>query len=105
MTATRRDRMRPFELIAVALVVGIFVGLVVLMSTRNLTESAIWLGITFIVVLVLAATVVLMIRPGAQELTDMKERDASEAVAKTSAKSSTKTSSTTKPEKSAPSDA
>jgi predicted ferric reductase len=87
--------MRPFELIGVALVVGIFVGLVVLMSTRNLTEAAVWLGITFIVVLVLAATVVLMIRPGAQEIDDMKERDAAESAAEPSGRAKPKKSTPT----------
>ena len=37
MTASRRDRMRPFELIGIAVIVGVFTGIVVLMSTRDLT--------------------------------------------------------------------
>ena len=76
MTASRRDRMRPFELIGVALIVGIFIGLVVLMSTRDLTVSAIWLGVGFIGMLVISATVVLMIKPRKDELADIEELDA-----------------------------
>lgn len=73
MTASRRDRMRPFELIGLAVIVGIFTGIVVLMSTRNLTVSAIWMGVAFIVMLVASATVVLMIRPRKEELADIEE--------------------------------
>ena len=78
MTASRRDRMRPFELIGVALIVGIFIGLVVLMSTRDLTVSAIWLGVGFIGMLVISATVVLMIKPRKEELADIEELDATQ---------------------------
>ena len=76
MTTSRRDRMRPFELVGVALIVGIFIGLVVLMSTRDLTVSAIWLGVGFIAMLVISATVVLMIKPRKAELADIEELDA-----------------------------
>jgi len=75
MTASRRDRMRPFEFIGLALIVGIFVGLVVLISTRDLTVSAIWLGVGFIGMLVISATVVLMIKPRKNELADIEELD------------------------------
>ena len=76
MTASRRDRMRPFELIGLAVIVGIFTGIVVLMSTRNWTVSAIWTGVAFIVMLVASATVVLMIRPRKEELADIEEFEA-----------------------------
>ncbi len=76
MTTSRRDRMRPFELVGVALIVGIFIGLVVLMSTRDLTVSAVWLGVGFIAMLVISATVVLMIKPRKDELADIEELDA-----------------------------
>jgi hypothetical protein len=67
--------MRPFEFIGLALIVGIFVGLVVLISTRDLTVSAIWLGVGFIGMLVISATVVLMIKPRKNELADIEELD------------------------------
>ena len=76
MTTSRRDRMRPFELVGLALIVGIFTGLVVLMSTRDLTVSAVWLGVGFIAMLVISATVVLMIKPRKDELADIEELDA-----------------------------
>jgi NADH:ubiquinone oxidoreductase subunit 3 (subunit A) len=46
------------------------------MSTRNLTVSAIWTGVAFIVMLVASATVVLMIRPRKEELADIEEFEA-----------------------------
>jgi len=78
MTASRRDRMRPFELIGIAIIVGVFIGVVVLMSTRDLTVAAIWLGVGFIAMLVISATVVLMIKPRKNELADIEELDATQ---------------------------
>jgi len=73
MTASRKDRMRPFEVIGLAVIVGVFTGIVVILSTRNLTLAAIWLGVAFIAMLVLSATVVLMIQPRKEELADIEE--------------------------------
>jgi len=73
MTASRRDRMRPFEVIGLAVIVAVFTGIVVISTTRNLTLAAIWLGVAFIVMLVGSATVVLMIQPKKQELADIEE--------------------------------
>jgi len=78
MTASRRDRMRPFELIGLAVIVGVFIGVVALMSTRDLTVSAIWLGVGFIAMLVISATMVLMIKPRKDELADIEELDATQ---------------------------
>jgi len=73
MTASRRDRMRPFEVIGLAVIVAVFTGIVVILSTRDLTLAAIWLGVAFITMLVLSATVVLMIQPRKEELADIEE--------------------------------
>ena len=73
MTASRRDRMRPFEVIGLAVIVAVFTGIVVISTTRNLTLAAIWLGVAFIAMLVSSATVVLMIRPRKEELADIEE--------------------------------
>lgn len=78
MTVSRRDRMRPFELIGLALIVGIFTGLVVLMSARDLTVAAVWLGVGFIGMLVISATVVLMMKPRKDELADIEELDSTQ---------------------------
>ena len=73
MTASRRDRMRPFEVIGLAVIVGVFTGIIALLSTRNLTLAAIWLGVAFIAMVVISATVVLMIQPRKEELADIEE--------------------------------
>jgi hypothetical protein len=73
MTSSRRDRMRPFEVIGLAVIVGAFTGIIALVSTRNLTLAAIWLGVAFIAMLVLSATILLMIQPRKRELADIEE--------------------------------
>jgi type IV secretory pathway VirB3-like protein len=52
---SRRDRLRPVELLGISAIVAVFVGLVVLMSTRELNLSVIFLCIAFIVVIVVLA--------------------------------------------------
>jgi len=54
-TSTRRDRMRPAELLGISAVIAVVVGLVVLMSTRELTLSLVFLGVSFVVVVVVMA--------------------------------------------------
>jgi Flp pilus assembly protein TadB len=54
-TPTRRERLRPVELLAISAIVAVFVGLVVLMSTRQPELAAIFLCIAFIVVVVVMA--------------------------------------------------
>ena len=100
MTASRRDRMRPFEVIGLAVIVGVFSGIVVILSTRNLTLAAIWMGVAFIAMLVLSATVVLMIQPRKEELADIEELAAT-APAKKAATTSPKKKPASSPESSA----
>ncbi|MEO6116871.1 MAG: hypothetical protein ABIP33_10845 [Pseudolysinimonas sp.] len=52
---TRRDRMRPVELLALAAAIGIFSGLVVGLATREWILAAIFFGAIFIVSLVVLA--------------------------------------------------
>jgi type IV secretory pathway VirB3-like protein len=52
---TRRDRLRPVELLGISAIIAVFVGLVVLMSTRQLNLAVIFLCIAFIVVVVVLA--------------------------------------------------
>jgi len=100
MTASRRDRMRPFEVIGLAVIVGVFTAIVVILSTRNLTLAAIWLGVAFIAMLVLSATIVLMIQPRKEELADIEELAAA-APEKSAATPSTKKKPPTPPAPSA----
>lgn len=64
MTApNRRDRTRPAELVALAAGAALFVGLVVLMSTREWVLTFVFTGVTFIVVLVMFAMLALATTP------------------------------------------
>jgi len=92
--------MRPFEVIGLAVIVGAFTGIIVLVSTRNLTVAAIWLGVAFIAMLVLSATIVLMIQPRKEELADIEELAAA-APAQSAAAPSTKKKRATPPAPSA----
>lgn len=74
-TPTLRDRTKPLEIIIVSAVLGVFTGLVVLMSSRDISLSSISAGIVFIVCLVAMAMFVLAIKPNKQELLDIEEQD------------------------------
>ncbi|GGL03044.1 type IV secretory pathway VirB3-like protein [Curtobacterium luteum] len=54
-TPSRRDRLRPAELLGISAIVAVFVGLVVLISTREAQLAVIFLGVAFIVVVVVLA--------------------------------------------------
>ena len=57
---SRRERFRPAELIGLSLAVGLFAGLVVLFTARDLGLAVIFLGIAFIVALVAFAMLALV---------------------------------------------
>jgi hypothetical protein len=75
---SRRDRTRPVELIGLSAVLAIFVGLVVLMSTRELVLALVFLGIAFIVALVGLAMLSLAVQPDKDEKIDLLAQDADE---------------------------
>jgi hypothetical protein len=72
---SRRDRTRPIELLALAGGFGVFTGLVVLLSTRDLVLSLIFAGVAFIVGLVVLAMLALATRPTGDEKLDLREQD------------------------------
>ena len=74
-TPTLRDRLKPVELLLVSAVLGLFTGVVVLMSSRDLILSSISFGAVFIVCLVSMAMFVLAIKPSKKELLDIEEQD------------------------------
>lgn len=78
---TGRDRFLPMELLALAGGLAVFVGVIVLMATRDFIFAGIALGITFIVANVLLALFALAFKPNAAEVEDIHEQDA-EAQAK-----------------------
>ena len=75
---SRRDRTRPVELIGLSAIFGVFVGLVVLMSTREVVLALIFAGIAFIVSLVGLAMLSLAVRPDKDEKLDLDEQDRSQ---------------------------
>lgn len=58
-----RTRLRPLELLGLSGLAGVFAGLVVLMSTRDLVLALIFLGIAFIVSLMVFAMMALSVTP------------------------------------------
>jgi ammonia channel protein AmtB len=72
----RRDRTRPAELLGLSAVLAAFVGIVAFISTRDLVLGLIALGVTFILVLVIVATLALTISPPSEvERLDLNEQD------------------------------
>lgn len=74
-TPSRRDQLRPVELIGIAAVLSVFVGLVVLMATREPVVAVIFFGVAFIIVLVVLAMFVLGYKPDAAEQQDLAEQN------------------------------
>ncbi|SMH27771.1 hypothetical protein SAMN06295885_0038 [Rathayibacter oskolensis] len=72
---TRKDRLRPLELIGFSAVMAAFVGGVVLLSTREFVVALIALGVTFIVALVAIAMFSLTFKPDDAEIADLDEQD------------------------------
>lgn len=70
-----RDRTKPLELLIISGVLGLFAGLVVLMSTRELVLALVFTGIAFIVSLVGLAMLALAIAPTGDEKLDILEQD------------------------------
>ena len=72
---SRQDRLRPLEFIVMSAVIAIFIGLVVLFTTRQPLLALIFFGIAFIVSLVVIAMLSLAIKPDAAEQLDLTEQD------------------------------
>ncbi len=71
---SRRDRMRPLELVGLAAAFGIFTGLVVGLATREWILAAVFFGVIFIVSLVVLA----MLSLGISHPDDTKPLDGQE---------------------------
>ena len=71
----KRDRFRPFELLAMAAILGVFLFLVVLMGTREPIVALEFAGIGFIAGLVILAMLSLAARPKSAEQVDIAEQD------------------------------
>ncbi|WP_150307389.1 hypothetical protein [Planctomonas psychrotolerans] len=77
VTPSRKDRLRPLELVGFSFLLALFTGVVVLVSTRDFVLAGIFLGIVFIASLVVLAMLTLTMKPNRSELTDLDEQDRS----------------------------
>ena len=64
---TRRDRLRPLELVGLSAGGALFVGLIVLLGTRRIEVAAIFFGVAFIVALVVLAMLLIAAAPVHQD--------------------------------------
>lgn len=72
---SKADRLKPAELIGLSGVMGLFVGLVLLLVTRDVIFTLVGFGITFIIVLVVIAIFSLGMKPDDAEKSDLDEQD------------------------------
>lgn len=73
VTPTRRDRLRPAELLGFAGVLAVFAGLIVLMVSRDLMRTGIAVAIVFIVALLVLALLGLGAKPSAEDVEARKD--------------------------------
>lgn len=73
VTPSRRDRLRPLELIGFSAVLGVFAGLVVLGATRNIVLAGVFLGVAFIASVMMVALVGLGGKPSDEDLEARKD--------------------------------
>jgi uncharacterized membrane protein YgaE (UPF0421/DUF939 family) len=74
-TPSLREVLKPVELLGIAFVLALFLGLVALLSTRELILSLIGFGLAFIVSLVVLAMFTLSFKQGDDEKRDLSEQD------------------------------
>lgn len=72
---SRKDRFLPTELLGISAALAVFVGLIVLIATRELLLAGVSFGIAFIVALVLMALFALAFKPNAAEVHDLEEQN------------------------------
>ena len=75
---SRRDRFLPTELLGISAGLAVFVGLIVLIATREFILAGVALGVTFIIALVLLALFAMAFKPTASEVDDLHEQDVTE---------------------------
>lgn len=74
-TPSRQDRLRPLEFVVISAIVAVFIGLVVLFTTRQPILALVFFGVAFIVSLVVIAMLSLAIKPNEAEQSDITEQD------------------------------
>jgi hypothetical protein len=79
---TIREKLKPFELVVVSIVIAAVTALIVMIISRDIILASIALGVTFIVCLVVMAMFVLAIKPNKSELLDIQEQNDAPAAKK-----------------------
>lgn len=72
---SRRDVLRPAEYVGGAAIAAVFTGVIVLLTTRDLTLTFIIAGIAFIAVLVVLALLAMTMKPNAEETAEIDGTD------------------------------
>lgn len=72
-----RERLRPFELLGISAVIGLFTGLVILLTTREWWLAGIGFGTAFILAVMMIALLALSAKPNAAEQSDLDEQNRS----------------------------
>ena len=72
---SRADRLKPAEYIGLSGGMGLFVGLTILLTTRELVLSLVGFGVVFIIALVVIAMFALGTKPNAAEESDLDEQN------------------------------
>lgn len=67
--------MKPAELIGIAVVIAVFVGLIAILSTREPMLALIGAGVAFIVTLIVLAMFTLSLKQSDNEKIDIREQD------------------------------
>ncbi|WP_425845045.1 ABC transporter ATP-binding protein [Agrococcus sp. TSP3-2-1] len=76
---TRKQQLKPFEYLAFAGAAGLFIGLIVFMTVRDVVLALIFGGVAFILTLLLTATLMLAVKPKGRASADLDKRDGFEA--------------------------
>ena len=70
---SRHDVLRPAEYVGGAAIAAVFTGVIVLVTTRDLTFGLIATGGVFIVVLVVLALLAMAVKPDAEEIAELDD--------------------------------
>ena len=74
-TPSIRERLRPFELLGISAVIGLFTGLVILLTTREWWLAGIGFGSAFILAVMMIALLALSAKPNDAEKSDIEKQD------------------------------
>ena len=73
---SRREVLRPAELVGGSAILAIFAGLIMWMGSRSWIVAVVGFGVVFIVALVVTALFVQSVKPKDEEIADLAEQDA-----------------------------